>query len=372
MWRWCRLLMVSWLLTSIAACDSRPSRAATTRPGDDHDNVRVMDSVHIDLTAAGATLPYPLYARWFNEYAQVANLRINYLSVGSGEGVTQLREGRVDVGASDVPVVDTTFGEGVGPVLHVPTVIGAVAISYNLPRQPRPLRLDATVLGDIFLGRITRWNDPRLRTLNPDASLPSMPIAVVHRADASGTSSILSDYLRMTSPAWRAHRGASEQTVWPTGRGVVGNESVAALIRQTPGAMGYLEVRYARVSRLPTAHLRNRAGRFVGPSPYEMASAATAVWGTSSAGDSTRRRASDLRRSLIDAPGASSYPLASATWLLLPTRRLGTTGLRQIEEFLDWAYHEAQHIPSELGYVPLPAFVAEQVLSELHRAGNRP
>jgi phosphate transport system substrate-binding protein len=361
---WLRRIAPLFLLWHVA-CDRMASRQATTKADDDHDALQVMDSVHIDLTGAGATLPYPLYARWFNEYAQVANLRINYLSVGSGEGIAQLRDGQVDFGATDTPVDDSLWTASQGQVLHVPTVIGAVAVSYNLPRQPRPLRLDGDVLGDMFLGKITEWNDARLVALNPDMALPALPITVVHRSDASGTSAVMGEYLRLASQSWKEKQAGPTTPEWPVGSGVSGNEAMAAMLRQTAGAIGYVEVRYARLSRLPTAQLRNRAGRFVGPMPYEIASAATAVFGTALASGSGR---SDLRRSLVDAPGADAYPLATLTWLLLPTKRLGPVGLRQMNEFLDWAFHEAGNVPSELGYVPLPDFVSDQVLSELQRA----
>lgn len=361
------LVLLSLLAT---ACRGTERRQAETLPGDDHAALDVMDSVHVDLTGAGASLPYPLYARWFNEYAQVANLRINYLSVGSGEGMARVARGAVDFGATDVPMTEAELAQTPGRLLHLPTVIGAVAVTYQLPGITRPLRLTGPVLADIFRGRIRRWRDPQLTALNPDLALPDTAITVVHRTDGSGTTYILADYLSAVSPAWRDGPGRGRRITWPVGVGVEGNESAAARIRQSVGAIGYVEVGTARLMRLPTAHLRNRAGRFISPMPYEMASAATAVLD-----QLTPRReggTTDFRVSLVDAPGPASYPMTSLTWLLVDPAAIGAVRTRQLADFLRWAFFEGGAVASSLGYVPLPMALAQQVLVQVDAPTPRP
>ena len=357
------LLPLVLLFLLATACRGTDRRQAETLPGDDHAALDVMDSVHVDLTGAGASLPYPLYARWFNEYAQVANLRINYLSVGSGEGMARVSRGAVDFGATDVPMTDTELASTGRRLRHIPTVIGAVAVTYRLPGVSRPLRLTGPLIADIFLGRVRRWRDPRLLAINPDLTLPDTTITVVHRTDASGTSFIFSDYLSAVSPDWQRGPGRGRQVAWPVGVGAEGTESAAARIRQTVGAIGYVEVGTARLLRLPTAHLQNRAGRFISPMPYEMASAATAVLEKRTA--AVAGGSADFRVSLVDAPGAASYPLTSLTWLLVDPDALGPVRTRQLADFLRWAFFEAGEIASSLGYVPLPMALSQQVLEQL-------
>jgi phosphate transport system substrate-binding protein len=311
----------------------------------------------VDLTGAGATFPYPLYSRWFNDYAQRTNVRINYQSIGSGGGIRQVLAKTVDFGATDVPMSDAELSQGAIRIIHIPTVLGAVAITYNLPSLSTPLNLSGDVIADIFLGRVAKWNDPRIAALNPTVSLPSADILVVHRADGSGTSFILSDYLTTVSPPWAAGPGRGKDVLWPVGIGGKGNEGVAGQVKQMVGAIGYLEVVYARQNHLPVAHVRNRAGRFISPMPVEIASAATSV-----PLDTVRH---DLRVSLVDAPGDHAYPIASFTWMLLAPDAIGATKTRQLVDFLRWALLRGGDMASALGYVALPPATAAAVLAQL-------
>jgi phosphate transport system substrate-binding protein len=351
-----------WLAASLlTACSSAPDSGGRADSA-----VVQAPGTRVDLTGAGATFPYPLYARWFNDYAVRTNVRINYQSIGSGGGIRQMLAGTVDFGATDVPMTDAEMAESRTPIIHVPTVVGAVAITYNLPALQRPLRLAGDVVADIFLGRITRWNDKRIVALNPDAPLPDAEILVVHRADGSGTSYIMSDYLTTVSSAWAAGPGRGKDVHWPTGIGGKGNEGVAGQVKQMLGALGYIEVVYARQNRLPVAHLRNHAGRFVSPMPFEIASAAagaTAAAGSTGTGD--RPGAQDLRVSLVDAPGDNAYPLASFTWMLISPQALGPEKTRQLTEFLRWALLDGGDMASQLGYVALPTETANRVLDRL-------
>lgn len=346
-----RLLLLGLLIAS-ACSESRDARGAA-------DSVALPDATgtRVDLIGAGATFPYPLYARWFNEYATRSNVRINYQSIGSGEGVRQMLAGAVDFGATEVPMTDGELSQSSSAIVHIPTALGAVGITYNLPELSRPLRLSGEVLADIFLGTITRWNDERLRALNPGAPLPSSEIRVVHRADGSGTTYILSDYLTTVSPRWAGGPSRGLDVQWPLGVGGKGNEGVAGQVKETIGAIGYLEVVYARQNRLPVAHVRNRAGRFVSPMPFEIASAAAGV-----ADSSTLR---GLRRSLVDAQGEQAYPIASFTWILLSPARIGDQKTQKIVAFLRWALSDGSDIASSLGYVALPTVTASPVLDLL-------
>jgi phosphate transport system substrate-binding protein len=327
--------------------------------GDAADSARAMtSSTRVDLTGAGATFPYPIYARWFNDYATQSGVRINYQSIGSGGGIRQVIARTVDFGATDVPMTDAELAAAKTRILHIPTVLGAVAITYNLPELGRPLRLSGDVLADIFHGRLRRWNDARIAELNPGAPLPDADILVVHRADGSGTSYIFSEYLAAVSPGWAAGPGRGKDVRWPTGIGGKGNEGVAGQVKQMPGSIGYVEVVYARQNHLPVAHLRNRAGRFVSPQPFEIAAAASGV-------TDTLPQTSDLRVSLVNGGGEHDYPISSFTWLLLAPDDIGPRRTGQVVAFLRWAFSRGADLAMELGYVPLPTAIAERVLDQI-------
>ncbi len=346
----CTLFLVVWCAAACAAPRDTPRGADSSSAA--------VAGVRVDLTGAGATFPYPLYSRWFNDYAQRTNVRINYQSIGSGGGIRQVLARTVDFGATDVPMSDAELAQGHMNIVHVPTVLGAVAVTYNLPQLQRPLQLSGDVIADIFLGRITKWNDPRIAEFNVGAPLPSSDILVVHRADGSGTSYIMSDYLTAVSQAWAAGPGRGKDVRWPAGIGGKGNEGVAGQVKQMEGSIGYLEVVYARQNRLPVAHIRNRAGRFVSPMPFEIASAATSVV-------TTKGDIHDLRVSLVNAPGEQAYPITSFTFMLIAPDAIGTVKTKQLVDFLRWSLVDGGDMASALGYVALPTETATRVLDRL-------
>jgi len=322
----------------------------------------------VDLTGAGATFPYPLYSKWFSDYASRTGVRINYQSIGSGGGIRQLSEGTVDFGASDSPMTDAELAKAKGgPVMHVPTVLGAVAVTYNVPELREPLRLTGELLADVFLGRITKWNDARIAALNSGAPLPAKDILVVHRSDGSGTTFIFTDYLAATSSSWATAPGKGKEVQWPVGLGGKGNEGVAGQVKQTPGTIGYVELAYAKQNRLPVAAIRNAAGEYVTPS-VESATAAAA-------GVAERLDAStDYRVSIVNAPGAGAYPISSFTWILAYRNQPDSTKGRKLVDFLRWALREGGASAAALDYAPLPPAMVSRLEQRLDsiRVGARP
>ncbi|HXE60973.1 MAG TPA: phosphate ABC transporter substrate-binding protein PstS [Gemmatimonadaceae bacterium] len=301
----------------------------------------------VDLTGAGATFPYPIYSKWFADYAQETGVKINYQSIGSGGGIRQLSEGTVDFGASDAPMSDDELARAKGPVLHFPTVIGAVAVTYNLPSLSSPIRLTSDVVADIFLGHITKWNDSRIRAPNPGVALPATDVLVVHRADASGTTYIFSDYLAAVSADWSKAPGKGKELSWPVGIGAKGNEGVAGQVKQTPGAIGYVELAYAKQNNLPTAAIKNAAGTFVAPSIESATAAAAGI------ADHLPNN-TDYRISIVNAPGVGAYPIASFTWLLVYRHQTDATKAKKLKDFLHWYLHSGEGTAASLEYAPLP------------------
>ncbi len=311
-----------------------------------------------DLTGAGATFPNPIYQKWFYDYAQRTGVKINYQSIGSGGGIRQLTEGTVDFGASDAPMSDDELAAAKGEVLHFPTVIGAVAVTYNLPGVDTFLKLSPDVLADIFLGGITKWNDSRIAELNPGVSLPSEDILVVHRSDGSGTTFIFTDYLSAVSDAWRSGPGKGKDVAWPVGLGGKGNEGVAGQVKQTPGSIGYVELAYANQNGLAVAELRNQAGDFVKPS-IEGATAAAAGVAAALPADT------DFRVSIVNAPGADAYPISSFTWLLVYQDMQDGAAAKKLVDFIRWALTEGESEAAALDYAPLPANVVQLEMKQL-------
>ncbi|HEV2178687.1 MAG TPA: phosphate ABC transporter substrate-binding protein PstS [Gemmatimonadaceae bacterium] len=301
----------------------------------------------VDLTGAGATFPYPIYSKWFSDYAKETSIKINYQSIGSGGGIRQLSEHTVDFGASDAPMSDDELAKAKGPIMHFPTVIGAVAVTYNLPSLQSPIRLTGDVLADMFLGHITKWNDSRIKAVNPGVALPATDVLVVHRAEASGTTYIFSDYLSAVSPDWAKAPGKGKELSWPVGIGAKGNEGVAGQVKQTPGAIAYVELAYANQNNLPTAQIKNASGAFVAPS-IESATAAAA--GTA---DKLPNN-TDYRISIVNAPGADAYPIASFTWLLVYRNQTDATKAKKLKDFLHWYLHSGEGTAASLDYAPLP------------------
>ena len=309
----------------------------------------------VDLNGAGATFPYPIYSKWFSEYASKTGVKINYQSIGSGGGIRQLSEGTVDFGASDAPMTDAEMAKAKGgPILHFPTVLGAVAVTYNVPDVGAPLKLSGDVLADVFLGKITKWNDARVAALNPGAKLPAKDILVVHRSDGSGTSFIFTDYLSAVSPAWAKSPGKGKEVQWPVGLGGKGNEGVAGQVKQTPGTIGYVELAYAKQNKLPVAEIRNAAGQFVAPS-IDGATAA-AAGAVEKLGANT-----DYRVSIVNAPGATAYPISSFTWLLVYQNQKDATKGKKLVDYIHWMLTEGEKEAAALDYAPLPQAMVTQL-----------
>jgi phosphate transport system substrate-binding protein len=328
----------------VAACAPGDQRAGTDSAAGSTQTA----SGGVDLTGAGATFPYPLYSKWFSDYAARTGVKINYQSIGSGGGIRQLIEGTVDFGASDSPMTDEEMAKAKGgPVLHIPTVMGADVITYNLEGLSRPLNLTGQVIADIFLGRIKKWNDARIAALNGDAKLPNQDILVVHRSDGSGTTYIFTDYLSSVSPAWKNGPGRGKEVQWPAGLGAKGNEGVAGQVKQTPGAVGYVELAYAKQNRLAYAAVQNSAGEFVLPTIESTTAAAAGVL-------SRLPENTDFRVSIVNPPGAGAYPIASFTWILIYQNQPNADKGRKLVDFLRWAMREGDGSASALDYAPLP------------------
>jgi phosphate transport system substrate-binding protein len=319
---------------------------------------RSADNGSVSLTGAGATFPYPIYSKWFDAYFKATGNQVNYQSLGSGAGVKQFTEGTVDFGATDGPMSDTEITAVKGQVLHVPTVLGADAVTWNLPAIGKTqLKFDGTTLADIFLGKITKWNDPRLVALNPDVQLPATDLLVVHRSDGSGTTFIWTDYLSTVSPEWETKAGRGKSVNWPVGLGGKGNEGVTQQIKQVEGTIGYVELIYALANDLPVGLIKNKSGNFVAPT-LESVSAAAA--GVSLAADT------DFRVSIVNADGPQAYPVSSFTWLLINPDLADVSKAKAIKQFLEWMTGpEASAMASELHYAPLPAPIAELVKARI-------
>jgi phosphate transport system substrate-binding protein len=302
-----------------------------------------------DLTGAGATFPYPIYSKWFSDYANATGIKINYQSIGSGGGVRQISEQTVDFGASDGPMSDEELAKAKGgPILHIPTVLGADVITYNVPGVTAVLKLTPSVIADIFMGRIKKWNDTRLASLNPGVTLPNQDILVVHRSDGSGTTYIFTDYLDKVSPAWHTGVGKGKEVKWPVGLGGKGNEGVSGQVKQTPGAVGYVELAYAKQNNLPAALVRNKSGQYIAASVPAVTAAAAGVAQSLPAN-------TDYRLSIVDAPGAQSYPISSFTWLLVYQHQSDAVKGKKLVDFLNWAMTEGEKTAPTLDYAPLPA-----------------
>lgn len=302
----------------------------------------------IRLTGAGATFPYPIYSKWMLEYhTQHPNVEINYQSIGSGGGIRQFTDHTVDFGASDGPMTDVQIQAVNGNVLHIPTVLGADVPTYNIPGVTRQLRFTGDVLAGIFLGQITKWNDSRITGINPGIPLPDQDIVVVHRSDGSGTTYIWTDYLTKVSPDWAQRVGKGTSVNWPVGLGGQGNPGVASTVKQTPGAIGYVELIYAVQNHIDYGLVRNKAGNYIQAS---LESATRAAAGAVATLDPN----TDFRISITDPDGAQAYPIASFTWLLIPKEMSDATKARTLLEFVWWATHDGQQYNEGLSYARLP------------------
>jgi phosphate transport system substrate-binding protein len=310
------------------------------------------------LTGAGATFPNPIYTKWFDAYNKKTGIQINYQSIGSGGGIRQFTEGTVDFGATDGPMNESQIQAVNGNVLHVPTVLGAVVVTYNLPSLgTTQLKFDGNLLVDIFMGRVTKWNDGKIAALNPGVKLPDQDLIVVHRSDGSGTTYVFTDYLNKFSREWKDKVGYATSVNWPVGLGGKGNEGVTQQVKQTEGALGYVELIYAISNKLPYAQVKNAAGNYISPSLETV---------TAAAAGAKLEKDTDFRVSVTNAAGAQAYPIASFTWLLVRKDNKDPAKAKLIRDFLAWMLSpEAQKMASELHYAPLPGPVVSLVEARL-------
>jgi phosphate transport system substrate-binding protein len=303
------------------------------------------DSKVTELMGAGATFPYPLYSKMFDEYNKQTGIKVNYQSIGSGGGIKQLQSKTVDFGASDAPMNDDEISKSPSPVVHIPTCLGAVIITYNLPGDP-VLKFTPDVVADIFLGKITKWNDSRIKELNPDVNLPSMDIQVVHRSDGSGTTYVFSDYLSKVSTDWNTKPGKGKSLEWPAGTGAKGNEGVGGMIKQTPGSIGYVELAFVMQNKMPAAAIKNKAGNFVAASIASISAAANVDL------------PADLRVSLTNTDAQDGYPISSFTYILVYTNQAYDTRTEDKAKatlaLINWMIHDGQKFAEPLNYAPLP------------------
>ena len=303
------------------------------------------------LNAAGATFPYPIYSKWFNQYHQEhPDIEINYQSIGSGGGIRQVTAGTVDFGASDGPMSDEQLASAKVKIIHLPTVLGAVVPAYNIPGFKGELKFTPEVIAGIYLGKITSWNDPAIAKINPGVSLPNQGIIVVHRSDGSGTTYIFSDYLSKVSNEWRDSVGKGTSVKWPTGLGAKGNEGVAGMVRQMEGAFGYVELIYALQNNISFGPVKNTAGNFVKASLESTTAAAASV----------KTMPADFRVSITNPLGKDAYPIASFTWLLVPADWKDKNKEKIIVDFLNWMLDQGQNMTADLNYAPLPDAVKQK------------
>jgi phosphate transport system substrate-binding protein len=304
------------------------------------------------LNGAGATFPNPMYSKWFSEYGKShSGVQVNYQPIGSGGGIRQVTAGTVDFGASDMPMTDKQLQEAKFKILNIPTVLGAVVPAYNIPGVSGEVKFTPEALAGIFLGRISKWNDPVITKANPGVNFPDKEIIVVHRSDGSGTSFIWTDYLSKVSPEWKAQVGSDTSVKWPIGLGGKGNEGVAGSIRQLPGSIGYVELIYAVQNNIPYGSVRNSAGVFLKAS----------LEGVTAAAASAPKMPADFRVSITDAPGKDAYPISSFTWLLIPAQSKDAAKGKILADFLSWMVTDGQKMTSALSYAPLPDNVAAKV-----------
>jgi phosphate transport system substrate-binding protein len=311
------------------------------------------------INGAGATFPNPIYSKWFFDYGRLhPNVKINYQSIGSGGGIRQLLERTVFFGATDQPMTDEMLAKAPGPVLHFPTVLGAVVPVYNLEGVNAQIKLTGPILADIFLGKITHWNDSALAKINDGVKLPAGNITVVHRSDGSGTTFVWADYLAKVSPEWKDKVGASSALKWPVGVGGKGNEGVAGLVKQTPLSIGYVELVYALQNKIGYGAVQNEAGEFVNPEVKSVTAAAEGAMAT---------MPKDFRVSITNSPGQGAYPISSFTWILLYEAPEDKASAAAMKEFMKWALVDGQKMASELGYAPLPDALVQMEIEHLNR-----
>lgn len=301
-----------------------------------------------DLTGAGSTFAKPIYDRWAAAYQAKTGVQVNYQGIGSGGGIKQFSDEVIDFGATDGPMTDAQIAAAKGgPVLHFPTVLGGVSVTYNLPELKAPLKFTGPLLADIYLGKVTKWNDPAIKAINPGVQLPNRDIAVAHRTDGSGTTYIFTDYLSSVSKSWASGPGKGTAISWPIGLGGKGSDGVAGIVKQTPGGIGYVELAYAQENKLPSGLIRNMAGEWVAPTLQSVTAAA--------AGAVSKLPANtDYRISIVNPPGRGVYPISSFTWILVYAHPKDAAKAKKLVDFLHWAYADGESMAGSLDYAPLP------------------
>jgi len=310
------------------------------------------------LNGAGATFPNPMYSKWFSDYHKLhPDIEINYQPIGSGGGIRQVLAQTVDFGASDGPMTDEQLSQAKIKILHIPTVLGADVPAYNIPGVNQELKFTPDVLADIFLGKISSWNDPRIAKANPGVNFPAQPIIVIHRSDGSGTTYIFTDYLSKISSDWAGGPGKGTSVKWPVGLGGKGNEGVAGLIRQMDGSIGYIELIYAVQNKINYGVVKNASGNFVKASLESVTAAAASV----------PKMPADFRVSITNAPGKDAYPISSFTWLLIPVQSKDAAKGKILVDFLNWMLDDGEKMTADLTYAPLPASVAEKVRAAIQQ-----
>lgn len=340
--------LLAVLLLSLGGCTGGGSTG--TGPADAGATIR--------LQGAGATFPNPLYQKWLSEYGKLNDkIRIDYQSIGSGGGIKQIQAQTVDFGASDSPMSDEDLQKAPGKLLHVPTVLGAVVVTYNLPDMQKPLNFSPEVLADIFLGKIKRWDDPKLKADNPDAKLPATDLTVVHRSDGSGTSAVFTDYLSKVSTEWKDKVGKGTSPNWPVGLGGKGNEGVSGQVKQTPNTIGYIEYVYAVQNKLPVALIKNSSGKFVSPTLEAV---------TAAAAETVASTPEDLRVSITNAAGAGAYPISSYTYILVYQDQKDAAKGKALVDFLWWGIHDGEKFARDMQYAPLPDEIVKRAEAKIN------
>ncbi len=335
----------------LAACPGKEEKTATTTAAS-------TATASSTINGAGATFPNPIYSKWFDEYGKLhPDVKINYQPIGSGGGIKQLTAQTVFFGATDGPMTDEQLKGAPGPILHFPTVLGGVVPIYNVPVAPS-MRFTGSLLADIYLGKVNKWNDPAVKKVNPGVNLPATDIVVVHRSDGSGTTYIWVDYLSKVSPEFKRKVGVATSVQWPVGVGAKGNEGVSGLVKQTPGAIGYVELIYALQNKIPYGAVQNKAGEFLDASLESVTAAASAT---------VNSMPDDFRVSITNPDGKGAYPIASFTWLLFYQNPSDKQTARTMVEFVRWALTDGQKFAPDLGYAPLPQPVVQKELQALQK-----
>ena len=319
----------------------------------------------VTLQGAGATFPNPLYQKWVSEYGKLhANVRIDYQPIGSGGGIKQIQEQTVDFGGTDAPMKDEELKAAPGELLHIPTVLGAVVVTYNVASISQPLNLSAEVLADIFLGKIKKWDDAHIKQDNPGVSLPAADITVVHRADGSGTSYVFTEYLSKVSPEWKEKVGTDKSPKWPVGQGGKGNDGVTGQIKQQPNTIGYVELAYATQNKLPVALIKNAAGKFIAPSIDAVVAAAAST---------SAQTPDDLRVSITNSAGETAYPISSYTYILAYKDQKNADKGKALVDFLWWGIHDGEKLTGA-DFAPLPAEIVKRAEAKINSitSGGKP